>query len=184
MLINKINELSPLPDIVIIDVSMPLMNGFNTISFIAKNHHSINCIGLSQDINSNSVFKIIEAGAKGFLGKDSSPEHLEEIILQVYNTGSAYNAFVMERIMEYNKVTAEKDEKFNSDIAILTKREMEFLIISLSDLTYKEIAEKMKVSPRTVDAYRDSIFHKLNIKSRSGLMLYAAKLGLFNDIKV
>jgi DNA-binding NarL/FixJ family response regulator len=114
---------------------------------------------------------MLKAGAKGYLLKDMSPDILFDAINIVHEKGIFYTDIVTQSLLKIKT-----EEKVIKEInAVLKEREIEFIKLACSELTYKEIAEKMCVSPRTVDGYRDSIFAKLNVKTRVGIVLFAIK---------
>jgi two-component system invasion response regulator UvrY len=117
-----------------------------------------------------SVIRMIKAGAKGYVLKDSEPEELIQAIRIIADNGFYYSERIAGRIssLQFNSES-------NDHINKLSQRELDFLVLASSDLSYKEIADKMIVSVRTVDGYRDSIYEKLKIHSRIGLVLYAVR---------
>ena len=169
-----------LPDILIIDISMPVMNGYETISALALTHPNIKCIALSVNNDYNSVFKMIENGAKAYLKKDCSTAQFLDTIDKVYTENSYYSSFVMNSIMDYHHIKQEMESIEASSInANLNEKERNFIFHSCSELTYKEVASKMNIPRRTVDSYRESVFQKLNLKSRVGLVIYAIKNNIY-----
>ncbi len=121
--------------------------------------------------NESTIISMLKAGAKGYLLKDMSPDILFDAINIVHEKGIFYTDIVTQSLLKIKT-----EEKVIKEInAVLKEREIEFIKLACSELTYKEIAEKMCVSPRTVDGYRDSIFAKLNVKTRVGIVLFAIK---------
>ena len=122
---------------------------------------------------------MIESGAHAYLLKDSSPEIVKDTLLQVFQKGYYYSQFVIESLMKAKETEEEirrKNRTGNRLIngkELLTAREMEFIKHCCSEMTYKEIADEMNISQRTVDGYRESVFSKLDIKSRTGIVLFA-----------
>ncbi len=157
-------------DILLLDISMPVMNGFETAQWIRKNRPEIKVLALSMFADDASVIRMIKVGAKGYILKDAEPHILRNAIFQLHEQGIYYSDLITDKMI--NSMGAEGLEQ--SDVTI-TDREEEFLKLACSELTMKEIAEKMKVSPRTVDGYRDQLFQKLNLQTRTGLVLYAIK---------
>lgn len=162
------------PDIVLMDVNMPLKNGFDTTEFVTKNYPNVRVIALTMEDNENTIIKMLKAGAKGYLLKDTQPEMLFEAMKTVYEKGVFYTDMVAQSLL---KIRTEEIEHKNI-LSELKEKEKEFIKLSCSELTYKEIADKMCLSPKTIDGYRDSVFVKLDVKSRVGLVLYALKHGL------
>lgn len=176
--IKKINPLR-LPDIVLMDINMPHMDGYETTRWLKKYHPQVKVLALSMYDNEAAVIRMLQAGAKGYILKDCEPTELLTAINSLLNKGFYYSELVSGRLINaINKMENTSDEKNTS--TILTDREAEFLQLLCTDLSYKEIADKMNISPRTVDGYRDNLFLKLKIKTRIGLVIYAIKNQLVN----
>lgn len=173
--IESISKENP-PDIVLLDINMPEMDGYETTKWLRQNHPLINVIALSMYDNETSIIRMIRYGAKGYILKDSEPAELKAAIDAVLNKGFYYSDLVSGKLLHaINNMDEEGDLK---NRAQLNNRELDFLKHTCSELTYKEIAEKMFVSPRTIDGYRDALFEKLNLKTRVGLVMYAIKNGI------
>ena len=117
-----------------------------------------------------AVIKMIKCGASGYVLKESKPQELLDAIKTIHTKGVYINDLVSGKLIR----SVTEDESAPG----FTKKELEFLKLCCSELTYKEIADKMFVSPRTVDNYREALFQKLNLKSRTGLVLFAIQ----NDV--
>lgn len=159
-----------LPDVVLMDINMPIMDGYNTTKWLRENYPQLKVLALSMFEEDKAVIGMIKNGASGYVLKESKPSEVVAAIISIYKKGSYINELVSGKLIHSiaNHVT---DIHFS-------KNELEFLKLCCSELTYKEIADLMFVSPRTVDNYREALFSKLNIKSRTGLVLYAIKNGL------
>jgi two-component system, NarL family, invasion response regulator UvrY len=165
------------PDIVLLDVSMPHMDGFETAKWISTNLPLTKILVLSMFDDEKSIIKMIRNGAKGYILKDSEPQELEVALNDIVHKGYHYSDLVNGKLIHaVNKLDEQSDEEKQSK---LTSREIEFLKLSCSEMTYKEIANIMYLSVRTVEGYRDNLFVKLNLKTRVGLVLYAIKNKLF-----
>lgn len=175
-LLQKVESANIKPDLALIDIGMPEMDGFETMKQLTLKFPEIKGIGLSVFSDFNSVFRMINNGAKAYLLKDSTTEQVKNTLLTVFNEGSYYSSFVVEKLVDYNNYGKNSQ---NTGLASITEREKEFIINCCSELAYKEIAAKMKISPRTVDGFRESLFDKLGIKSRTGIVLFAIKNKLF-----
>lgn len=172
-LIGRITESSGnLPDIILLDNNMPLMSGSETMDWLATNHPNLNVLVLSMLDDDQTILKMIKKGVKGYLHKDISTGILKKALDDVINLGFYHSEKVTKALIKslHNEQT--------TDIEIKDS-ELEFLKLSCTELTYKEIAEIMKLSPKTIDGYRELIFKKLGVKSRIGLVLYAVKHGLY-----
>jgi DNA-binding NarL/FixJ family response regulator len=166
-----------LPDIVLLDINMPEMDGFETSQWLKDHHPDIKVLALSMYDNENAIIKMLKSGAKGYILKDSDPSQLSAALHDLLNKGFYYSELVSGKLIHAINKIEEKGSLVNT-VSNLSQRETDFLKYTCTELTYKEIAEKMFVSPRTIDGYRDSLFEKLQVKTRVGLALYAIKTGL------
>ncbi|SFN67371.1 two component transcriptional regulator, LuxR family [Chryseobacterium oleae] len=169
--IAAIEKASELPAVVLMDINMPYKNGIETTEWLTEHHPNIKVIALTMEDDEKILIKMLKAGAKGYLLKDMQPSILFQAIDTVYDKGSFYTDFIAQKLL---KVRTE-DFKTASLLSELKDREKEFIKWACSELTYKEIADKMFLSPKTIDGYRDSVFTKLEIKNRVGLVLFALK---------
>lgn len=166
-----------LPEVVLMDINMPEMDGFETTVWLKRNHPSVHVIALSMYDNENSIIRMLKSGAKGYILKDSDPEELKTAIDSVMSKGFHYSDLVSSKLI--HAITHIDNEGYDlKSLIALNEREVEFLKNCCTELTYKEIAEKMCVSPRTVDGYRDILFEKLSVKTRVGLVMYSIKNGV------
>lgn len=174
-----INKLKPrfLPDIVLLDINMPEMDGYETASWIRRYHPSIKILALSMNDNENAIIQMLKAGAVGYILKDTDPAELKTALMSLIKKGFYYNDMVTGKLVHAIN-NLDKDENSIKDILQISDREKEFLKLVCTELTYREIAEKMNLSPRTVDGYRDALFEKLNVKTRVGLAIYAIRNGI------
>lgn len=160
-----------LPAVVLMDINMPYKNGIETTEWLSEHHPNIRVIALTMEDDEKVLIQMLKAGAKGYLLKDMQPSILFQAIDTVFDKGSFYTDFVAQKLL---KVKTE-DVKTASLLSELKDREREFIKWACSELTYKEIADKMFLSPKTIDGYRDSVFMKLEVKNRVGLVLFALK---------
>jgi len=159
-----------LPDLILLDINMPVKDGYETASWLHTNYPEIRILALSMYDNEDSIIRMLKNGARGYILKDSEPHELRDAIESIMAKGFHYTDLVSGRLIHALQLP---DNQANS--VQLNEREREFLHYACTELTYKEIAEKMFLSPRTIDGYRDSLFEKLNIKTRVGLVMYAIK---------
>ncbi len=165
-----------LPDIVLLDVNMPEMDGFETVLWLQKEYPSVHILVISMIGKEETIVRMLKLGVKGYLSKDVEPKELEEAIVSIMNKGFYYTDFITGKLVHSFQNGTDEFEgalRFHD----LKEREREFIKLACSEMTYYEIAEKMFVSPKTIDGYRNTIFQKLNIKNRVGLALYAVKEG-------
>ncbi len=167
-LIQKItsNEIAN-PEVILMDVNMPIMNGIEATEWLSKHHPDIKVLALSVENDDSSILRMIKAGAVGYLLKDSEKSVLEKALNETikngyYHTKEVANLLVRSLTKEEGSIQ-------------LKEKEITFLKLACTELTYKEIADRMCLSPKTIDGYRDSLFTKLDVKNRVGLVIYAIK---------
>jgi DNA-binding NarL/FixJ family response regulator len=169
-LIEKFKQRKNIPDIVLLDINMPIMDGFETAKWLKQNYPEILILALSMQDDEQVLIKMIKNGANGYLLKNVHPAELEKALDTLVTKGFYYPDWATNKML-HNIAVAEPDKKSG----VISARETEFLQYAATELTYKEISEKMFCSPRTVESYRDSLFEKLNLKTRVGLVVYAMK---------
>jgi len=170
-LMNKLKNPDNIPDIVLMDINMPILNGIETTILVSEEYPDVHVLALSIEEEEATILKMLRAGAKGYLMKDTKKEVLEEALHQLSKKGYYHTNTVAQILIE-------SLHKKESQIQ-LTERELQFLAHACTEMTYREIAEKMFLSPKTIEGYRSSIYEKINVKNRIGLVLYAIRNGLF-----
>lgn len=165
-------EAGNIPDIVILDIDMPVMNGVETALWITKHQPSIGILALSMYHDDIHILRMIRSGARGYIPKDVSLEELRQAIQDIY-TRKIYHSELVSGAMMKSMAPDADQELLN-----LAEKEIEFLQLCCSELTYKEIGIKMQISVRTVDGYRDRLLEKFGLKSRVGLVLFSLKNGI------
>jgi two-component system invasion response regulator UvrY len=161
-----------IPDIVLMDINMPEMNGYETSAWIKANYPEVKVLALSMHDHENAIIKMIRAGMKGYILKDSEPRQLKCAIDSIMSSGFHYTQMMTGKLIN---ILSRQDREVE-----LNDRELEFLKLVCTELTYKEIADKMCKGTRTIDGYRDALFDKLHVKTRVGLVLYAIRNGIVN----
>jgi DNA-binding NarL/FixJ family response regulator len=121
----------------------------------------------------DSIIKMIKIGVNGYILKDAEPHELIDALNEIKSKGHYYSDLVSNTMASMIKVG-----KGKVDLVKLNDREIKFLELLCTEATYKEIADTMNVSLRTVDGYREALFEKLNVKNRVGLVIYAIKTGI------
>ncbi|WP_240743134.1 response regulator transcription factor [Ilyomonas limi] len=172
--LNKNNE----PDLILMDINMPELDGFETTLWLKKNYPLINVLALSMYDNESSIIRMIKNGAKGYILKDTDPSELKQAISSVISKGFYYSDLVSGRLVRCIRDDEDDEHDNNKAMLGLNEKEIEFLKLAATEMTYKEIAQQMHLSPRTIDGYRDQLFQKLNVVSRVGLVLFAVKHGI------
>jgi len=161
------------PDIILLDISMPEMDGFETAKWLQNNYPNILVMTLSMQNDDASLIKMIKNGAKGYMLKNIQPSELERALEIMIKKGRYFPEWAATKVFD----SLNTDHSLDSDLIKLSDREIQFLKYSTTEMNYKEMAEKMFCSPRTVENYRDSLFLKLGLKTRVGLAVYAIKNG-------
>jgi DNA-binding NarL/FixJ family response regulator len=167
------------PDIVLLDINMPKKDGYETALWLKRNKPGIKILALSMYDDENAIIRMLKNGARGYILKDAEPADLKAAIDSVLTKGFHYSEMVTGKLIHTIHSMAEEESEIKNTLG-LSDREVTFLKLAATELTYKEIAEQMHLSPRTIDGYRDELFEKLNIKSRVGLVLFAIKNGIVN----
>ncbi len=173
-LIDNLNKTN-IPEILLLDLSMPVMDGHDTTHWLTKNYPQIKILVLTM-YDAESLIHLIKAGVRGFIKKDASPAELKHALQCVHTNGTYCSNTVTGRLFNLMKDQGNRNSAWGS--VILSENEISFLKLASSEMTYKEIAQVLDISPRTVDNYRDALFIKLNVKSRVGLAMYAVKSGI------
>lgn len=166
-----------LPDVVLLDINMPQMDGYETALWLKLHHPEVKVLALSMYDDENAIIRMLKNGAKGYILKDTDVSLLKEAIENVYQKGFHYSEMVTGRLI-HSLNNLDNDHNSTAQLLKLNEREIEFLKFACTEMTYREIAEKMYLSPRTIDGYRDALFEKLTIKTRVGLAIYAIKHGV------
>ena len=161
------------PDIVIMDINMPGMDGFASVQWLKEAYPQIKVLVVSMIEKEESVVKMLKLGVKGYLCKDVEPKELGEALESIANRGFYYTDFITGKL-----VHSLQGNNFDTQASVVEQmngREREFLQFACTEMTYNEIASKMFLSPKTIDGYRDALFEKLNVKSRIGLVMCAIR---------
>lgn len=164
------------PDVVLLDLNMPGMNGFETAQWLQKNYPELPVLMLTMYDSELTLIQLLQAGVKGFLKKDIHPSELKFAIHSVIESGYYYSNHTTGKLVNLFRNSA--DNGMTVYKSILSDQEMQFLKLACSDLTYKEIARQMGLNPRSVDTLRDMLFTKLDVKSRVGLAMVAIRHGI------
>lgn len=171
-LLDYLKTAQKYPDIILLDMNMPVLNGLETMKQLKTNYPGIQVLALSMNDDDLSVIQMMKAGACGYLSKQVTEDELLLALQSVVKKGYYYTDQVMHLVVhDYQQVKQPNIQ--------LTDREQELMRYIATEMTYKEIAEKMCLSPKTIDGYREDLFQKLDIKSRVGLAVYAIKEGYY-----
>lgn len=156
-------------DLALIDIGMPIMDGYETGALLQEKFPDVKYITVTMNDAEESLVRMLKLGARGFLNKDVEPKALKASIDSVMDKGYHYTEELTGRLISILRL---EDGKTDLD---LSENELTFLKLACSDEPYKSIADKMGLSIKTIDGYRASLFEKLDVKSRVGLVIYAIK---------
>jgi two-component system, NarL family, invasion response regulator UvrY len=170
-LLDRFSSPRNIPDVVLLDINMPGMDGFETAARLREKYEDVKVLAVSMHNDEESVVRMIRAGARGYVLKDAQPEELRIALDTLCERGVYYSEMVTSHLV--NAITHDRTPETLAKEKGLTPRELEFLKYACSELTYKEIADRMSLSIRTVDGHREALFDKLEVRSRVGLVLYA-----------
>ncbi len=165
-----------MPDLVLLDLNMPMMDGFETTRLLHNRYPDIRILILTMYDSEIALIRLLQMGVRGFLKKDIHPSELKASLLAVANSGYYYSNNTTGKLASMFQKHHESQTSLEK--SLLNEKEIEFLKFASTDLTYKEIAGKMNMSPRSIDCCRDGLFEKLDVKSRVGLAIYAVKHGI------
>jgi two-component system invasion response regulator UvrY len=159
-------------NIILMDLNMPKMDGYETAKWVAQHYPKIKIVVLTMYDSEIALIRLLQAGVNGFLKKDIHPSELKNALLTIASGEYYYSNHTT------NKIATLFRKQSGVEKAILNEKEIEFLKLASTDMTYKEVAQAMNMTPRNIDSYRDALFTKLDVKSRVGLAIYAVKNGI------
>ena len=178
-LLDKIRASDELPDVLLLDLKMPVMGGIEAAEIIRREFPSILIVVISSHFSKAFIINMIEIGASAYLGKNTAPDEVVETIRMVREKGFYYNTEVMGIIREniMSPISAKANREQTIDI---TNREKEVLQLICEECTTQEIADRLYISVRTVDGHRNNLLSKLGCRNTAGLVVYALQNGLVN----
>lgn len=165
---------TPFPDIILMDIDMPDMDGFEAVDWLQRTHASVKVLVISMVESDEAILRMLRLGVKGYLSKDIEVEDMHRALETIANNGFYYSDTAT-KVMNYNLNGTMSP---NKKAVYLSENEREFIKLAASELTYQQIAEKMNLSPKTIDGYREALFQRLKVKNRVALALYAVKHGI------
>lgn len=178
--IEKLND-DNVPDIMIMDIQMPGMDGYETVEWLKEKYPEIKILVVSMVDREEAIVRMIKLGVKGYLSKVIEPEDLHSALQTIMKKNYYYPEFVTNRLVHSIQNQEDNTSGFlvnNNLWNSLNLRQQEFVRYACTEMYYEEIADKMFVSPKTIDGYRDVVFTKFNVKNRVGLVLFAIRNGL------
>jgi DNA-binding NarL/FixJ family response regulator len=181
-LLDKLQAASEIPDVLLLDLNMPVLNGIEAAKTIRETYPDLKIIILSSHYSKAFITNMLEIGAAAYLAKNASPDEMELTIREVYAKGFYYDQHIMEVIRE-NMMNKTRPPKSSASFAIsLTQREQEILQLICEEKTTPEIAEQLFISRRTVEGHRNNLLSKLGCRNTAGLVVVAIQENLV-DVK-
>lgn len=173
----------PDPAIAIVDLHMPIMDGFATLAWLRDHRPQVRTLALTFDPDDDALVRALRAGARGFLRKNARSTLLKHALDSLILTGFFQANETHTELLEHTTVRTRTERQRERILEQITPREMEFLLLVCdeSELTYEDIAQRMGISRRTVDNHRIALFEKFEIKSKTGLVLFAMRWGLIGE---
>lgn len=171
-LIAKIPE--SMPDVILCDLKMPIKDGIDATKVISREFPNIRVIILTMFEDDRFVGHLMDCGAAGYLLKSTDPAEIKRAIMDVMRTGFYLNPFVNRILIKKNYSKQKFNPSLTSEV-VLSEREKEVLTLVCMEFTAQEIASKMDISARTVEAIKDRLMERFGVKNSVGLVFYAMK---------
>lgn len=176
-LTEKISTYGGRIDVILLDVRMPEMDGYETAAWLSQHKPEIKILALSTMDEETSIIKMIQNGAKGYVLKNVATEELKRAVSDVLQKGFYFNEQVSQKVIGSLQGILNNNSTV-STLLQLNENEKQFIHLACTEMSYAEIAREMNLSPRTIDGYRDTLFEKFEVKTRVGLVLFAVKHGI------
>ncbi|HLA57417.1 MAG TPA: response regulator transcription factor [Puia sp.] len=168
-----------MPDVILMDLRMPLKDGIETTKSIAKLYPQIHIIALTMYEDERFVSHMMEIGANGYLLKSADPSEIKRAIMEVSSKGYYLNNFVNRILLKKSHARTKVIPNLNTEVT-LSEREREVMKYICMEFTAQEIAQKLEVSPRTVEAIKDRLMERFGAKNTAGLVFFAVKNNLID----
>jgi len=178
-LIQKVTDDADHPDVILMDLKMPVKDGIETTKYLNKHFPAIRIIILTMYEDERFVGHLMDSGANGYLLKSTEPSEIKKAISDVMRTGFYLNNFVNKVLIKKNYAKQKFNPNLNSEI-VISEREKEVLTLVCMEYTAQEIAQKMEISARTVEAIKDRLMERFGVKNSVGLVFYAMKNSLID----
>lgn len=163
----------PFPDIILMDIDMQDMDGYQTVEWLNRTHPEIKVLVITMFEHEEAILRMLRLGVKGFLSKDIEVEDMHEALEAISKNGFYYSDAAS------SILTQKLNNQPKQETALtLNEKEREFLKLAATDLTYQQIALEMHLSSKTIDGYREALFKRFNVKNRTTLVLYGLRNGL------
>ncbi len=173
-LLNYLDQTDEMPDVILLDLSMPELDGVDTLSVLNKRENYPRIIILSSHYNPGIIVRTITEGASAFLNKNEKIEEVMRTVLNVAEKGYYFNEYVF-NLLRQRRLSSKVDQKGID----LTEREIEILKLICEELTNKEISEKLFISSRTVEGHRNNLLIKTGAKNTAGLIIFAIEHDIY-----
>jgi DNA-binding NarL/FixJ family response regulator len=167
------------PDVILMDLRMPNKDGIETTKYVSKAYPNIYILALTMFEDEKFVLHLMENGANGYLLKNTEPNEIHKAILDVKNKGYYLNNFVNRILLKRNKNKVKSAPVVNSGI-YMNERETEVVKLMCMEYTAQEIAKTMEISPRTVEAIKDRLMERFDVKNTAGLIFFVVKNNLID----
>jgi DNA-binding NarL/FixJ family response regulator len=178
-LLNLLKHIEP--DVILLDIQMPIMDGIQTLPEIRKIRPEAKVIILSMHNDHSMISKLMEIGANSYLTKNSDSETIYEAIKACYENEFFFNELTNKALLA--GLRTKRTDVYGGPEADLSEKELRVLRLMCEEKTTKEIADIVEISPRTVEAIRDKLKTKTGAKSMAGLVMYAVKNGIMDEAK-
>lgn len=178
-LIQKVSIAEEIPDVILMDLKMPVKDGIETTKYMNKHFPDIRIIILTMYEDERFVGHLMDSGANGYLLKSTEPTEIKKAISDVMRTGFYLNNFVNKVLIKKNYAKQKFNPNLNSEV-VISDREKEVLTLVCMEYTAHEIAQKMDISARTVEAIKDRLMERFGVKNSVGLVFYAMKNSLMD----
>ena len=176
-LLELLKMASPMPDVVLLDLRMPVMDGVEATDRIRELYPDLKIIILTMQDDENFIVYMIEKGINGYLLKDVEPEELEKALLTLRSRDYYFNEKLTDLVVKGLFLKGRKPAGIYYE-TLFSERELEVLRLICEEYTNAEMAEKLNVSKRTIDSHRNSLLEKSGVKNAAGLVLYAVRNGI------
>jgi len=166
-----------LPDVVLMDLKMPIMDGMETTKLVRKNYPSVKVLVITMYEDEKFIIHMMENGANGYLLKNAEPDEIRKSIHAVHENGYYFNDVVNKALLKKLVLKNNLKPSFNQDIE-LTERELQVLKLICEEKTAAEIGKEIFLSPRSVEGIRQRLIEKVGVRNTAGLVMFAAKNGI------
>lgn len=168
---------STLPDVIIMDLKMPIMDGMEATKVIRKKHPSVKVLVVTMYEDDKFIIHLMENGANGYLLKNAEPDEIRKSIYAVHENGYYFNDLVNKALLKKLVLKNNFKPSFNQNVE-LTERELEVLKLICEEKTAAEIAKEIFLSPRSVEGIRQRLIEKVGVRNTAGLVMFAIKNGI------